>query len=117
MALEIVADYITEARNLLQDTSAPYRYSDVDIVSALNMGIGESFRVRPDMWLDYFELPLPGYFAAVPATVVDIPAGFRMAFVYFIVGTMGLRDQEDVSDARAGQLIQKFGSSLVGPPG
>jgi hypothetical protein len=81
----------------------------------LNMGIGESYRIRPDMWLAYFELDLPEYSAALPTTPVVIPVGFRVAFLYFIVGMMGLRDQEDVSDARAGQLIQKFSTSLGAP--
>lgn len=113
MALETVADYITEARTLLLDETAPFRYSDVSIVSALNLAIGESSRIRPDLWLAYFEAALPGYFAAFPATVVDIPAAYRMAFIYFIIGHCQLRDDEDTSDARAGQLISKFSSSLL----
>lgn len=116
MALETVADYITEARRLMQDETVPYRYSDASIVSALNMGIDESFRLRPDMWLAYFELSLPSYSAGTPGATVVIPVGFRVAFLYFIVGITQLRDQEDVTDARAGQLLQKFGASLVGPP-
>lgn len=113
MALETVADYITEARALLLDETAPFRYPDVSIVSALNLAIGESFRIRPDLWLAYFELALPGYSAGTPGATVAIPAAFRMAFLYFIVGHCQLRDDEDVSDTRAGALVSKFSSSLL----
>lgn len=113
MALETVQDYISEARVLLLDETAPFRYSDLSIVSALNLAIGESSRIRPDMWLAYFELALPAYVVGSLGAAVDIPASYRMAFLYFIVGHCQLRDDEDVSDARAGALIQKFSSSLL----
>ena len=35
-ALTTVADYITGARRLLLDETSPYRYSDADLVDALN---------------------------------------------------------------------------------
>lgn len=113
MSLSTVADYILAARTLMQDSSVPYRYSDITIVNNLNAGIGESYRIRPDMWLAYYELDLPGYSAALPNVVVDIPVAFRLGFLYLVVGLTQLADQEDTSDARAGQLIQKFSSTLL----
>lgn len=116
MALDTVAAYITEARALLLDEAVPYRYSDASIVSALNMGIEESFRLRPDLWLSFFELPLPSYTTATPADVVVIPKGFKSAFLFYIVGLMQLRDAEDVSDARAGSLLSAFANKLLTVP-
>lgn len=113
MALTTVANYITEVRALLQDTATPYRYSDDDIVRALNMAIGDARRVRPDMFITYFEGSLPNYSSASPSVAVDIPEMYRMAFVYFIAGFMQLRDQEDTTDARASVMINKFTSQLL----
>ena len=113
MALETVANYIAEARALLLDEAVPYRYSDASIVSALNIAISDSYRVRPDMWLDYFEASLPVYSTGTPAAAVVIPKGYKLAFLMFIVGFTQLRDAEDVSDARAGQLLSAFTNKLL----
>ena len=67
MALEKVSDYITESRGLMQDEVAPYRYSDASIVGALNIAIGDAYRVRPDMWLNYYDATLPSYSAGSPS--------------------------------------------------
>lgn len=113
MALNTVAAFITEARALLLDEAVPYRYSDASIVSALNMGIEESYRIRPDMWLAYFELALPTYTTGSPGDTVVIPTGFKTAFLFYIVGLIQLRDAEDVSDARAGSLLTAFANKLL----
>ena len=116
MALDTVANFITEARGLLLDEAVPYRYSDASLVSALNMAIEESYRLRPDMWLSFFELPLPQYLVAAPTDVVVIPKGFKTAFLFFITGHIQLRDAEDVSDARAGSLLSAFANKLLTVP-
>lgn len=116
MALDTVAMFITEARALLLDETVPYRYSDASLVSALNMGIEESYRLRPDMWLSFFELPLPSYTTGAPGDVVVIPKGFKSAFLFYMVGLMQLRDDEDVSDARAGSLLTAFANKLLTVP-
>lgn len=113
MALATVAEYITEVRALLQDTITPYRYSDDEIVRALNMAVGDARRVRPDMFISYFEATLPNYSSASPSATVDIPEMYRLAFVYFIAGFMQLRDQEDTTDQRATVMINKFTSQLL----
>jgi hypothetical protein len=40
---------------------------------------------------------------------------YRLALVYFILGTMQLRDEEDVQDARATAYMLKFTSMLIEP--
>ena len=42
MALDTVADYIHDARVLLQDEVAPYRYSDTQLVTSLNYAFMEA---------------------------------------------------------------------------
>ena len=53
MALDTVQDYVSAARVLLQDTVAPYRYSDADMIAELNLAILEAKRVRPDLFFEY----------------------------------------------------------------
>ena len=113
-ALATVADYILEARTLLQDTRASmYRYSDADIVRALNIGMQEAYRIRSDLFLVNLDFTIPNFDAAQPTVKVPIEMGYRQGFVYYIVGRMQLRDQEDTTDQRAGALLQKFVGQLI----
>lgn len=116
MALNTVADYITETRALMQDEVVPYRYPDASIVGALNIAIGDAYRIRPDMWLNYYDIALPSYSSGTPGATVDIPQGYRQAFVYFIVAFCQLRDQEDVQDARSSVFMNKFTNQLMTLP-
>jgi hypothetical protein len=117
-ALVTVANYAATVRTLLQDTVTPYRYSDADIVLALNFAILEARRHRADLFLGdgttTVLATLPS-FTAVDATAVGIEQHFRMAIVYYIVGHLSLRDQEEAQDARAAVLLNKFVAQLVEP--
>ena len=42
MALDTVEEMISEARILLQDIIAPYRYEDAELLTALNLSISEA---------------------------------------------------------------------------
>jgi len=109
-ALDTVADYIHQARVLLQDTVETYRYSDAEILAALNFGLTEARRLRPDMFI--------GRLDAVPfytddADAVDFDVQYRMALLYYIIGNVQLRDDEDTTDARAAALLTKFVAQLT----
>lgn len=113
MALSTVADYISSSRQLLQDETSPYRYSDDDIVLALNLAITEARRFRPEIFQDYFFTSLPQYSSGVPGAAVDITDEYRLAFLYYIVGHCQLADNEDVTDARATVLLTAFRGKLT----
>lgn len=113
MALDTVADYIARSRSLLQDSVVSYRYSDDDIVEALNDGIMEARRIRPDLFLSTFRTTLPVYSSGSTGVTVVIDQQYRMAFVYYICGQMQLRDQEDVTDTRAIAFLNKFSGQLT----
>lgn len=112
MALVTVGDYITRVRTLLQDAIAPYRYPDADLVDGLNAGITESRRLRPDMWFNLAPGKLPQYSASTETAIVAIDQIYGMAFCYYVVGLMQLRDAEDTQDPRALAFISKFSASL-----
>lgn len=112
-ALATVQDYVDRSRALLQDTAAPYRYSTEDLVAALNIAILEARRLRPDMFRAFFRSDLPEYDDGALSASVEIDQQYRMSFVYYIVGHTQLRDEEDVTDARASEFLNKFTSQLL----
>lgn len=111
-ALETVADYLAQARSLLQDMVLPYRYPDSDIVGFLNLGLLEIRKLRPDLMLAT-PTNIPSYSASSPSTVVAIDPQYRVALLYYTIGQAQLRDSEDVSDSRALALLSNFTAQLL----
>lgn len=109
MALDTVTDYVRETRVLLQDLVAPYRYSDAELVSALNLGILAARAKRADLFLGR---TTPS-FAVNDATPVTMDEQYRLPFVYFMVGHAQLRDEEDTQDSRAAAFLTKFTAMLL----
>lgn len=113
MALDTVQDYVDRARVLLLDTLSPYRYEDADLVEALNMGVMEARRLRPELFKAYFRTSLPEFSTGNMSQAVDIDPMLRSAFVYYICGQAQLRDDENVQDGRAALFLNKFTSQLL----
>lgn len=108
--LDTVADYVRETRVLLQDAVVPYRYPDIDLLSALNLGMLSARKLRADLFLGVTATP---YFTAVDTTAVTMDQQYRLPFVYFMTGHAQLRDEEDTQDARAAAFIGKFTSQML----
>jgi len=111
-ALDTVGKITDYARVLLQDTLEPYRYPTIDLINALNVGLLDARRLRPDLFL-YTSTDVPSYSAT--SEIVDIDQQYRMALVYFVAGHAQMRDEEDVTDTRAMLFTQKFTSMLNDP--
>ena len=111
MMLDTVQDYVREARTLLQDTVPTYRYSDAELLSALNMGMQTAWKLRPDLFIGATN---PPYFTTNDTTAVSMDVGYRVPFVYFMVGHAQLRDEEDTQDSRAAAFLGKFTQQLMG---
>ena len=114
MALDTVADYVARARVTLLDVVVPFRYPDEDLIEALNEGIIEGYKLRPDLFRAYFRGPLPSYSIANVMAPVPIDQAYRVAFMYYICGSTQMRDEENTQDSRAAAFLQKFNSSLLG---
>lgn len=114
-ALDTVQQYVDRARTLLLDTNEPYRYPTVDLVDALNEGVLEARRIRPDLFRSFFRATagLPEYDVNVMTAQVEIDQQYRVSFVYYIVGQIQLRDEEDLQDSRAAAFLNKFTSQLL----
>lgn len=106
-ALETVADYLAQARVLLQDTYGPaYRYPDQDIVQALNLGLIRARQLRADLFL-LTDGVIP-YFDAPNDAPVPFEPMYREGLLNFIVGQIQLRDAEDTVDSRAAAFKNAF---------
>lgn len=111
MALDTVADYVSLARTLLMDTyDGPYRYSDADLVTALNLSFMETKKVRPDLLIGK---TLPN-FSANDTTAVDIDEMYRVPLVYYMCGHAQMRDEEGNQDARAAGFFSLFRAQMGG---
>ena len=111
MALNTVADYVAYARVLLQDqVNSPYRYPDVDLLSALNAAFPEAKKLRPDLFLAG---TIPS-FTAVDTTPVPWDPMYSLPLIYFMCGQAQLRDDEATQDQRAAAFLGMFATKLVG---
>lgn len=111
--LDSVQDYVEQARIELQDNVLPYRYSDEEIVAALNLTLMEARRIRPDLFLYKGADSVP-VFLKKDTTVVRMELPFRLAILYGLMGYVITRDQEDVQDTRATGFMATFASLLTG---
>lgn len=129
---------ISEARETLQDSREPYRYSDAILLNLLNQGLQELGRIRPDAFYDRFltnDIVVPEVVSvdAVPDTdpdtivldedsqvaltdefTDDLNMQFYMPLLYFIIGRAELIEDEFASDGRAMAMLGQFKSSVLG---
>jgi hypothetical protein len=112
VAFNTVGDLITQVRVLLQDVDSD-RYSDAMMVQALNEGLLETRRLRPDLFRGRMA-QVPQYTTAQLATRLAYEQMYMPALVNFVAGRVQLQDQEEFSDARAGVFINSFTARLVG---
>ena len=116
MALDTVQDYVSAARVLLQDTVAPYRYADADMIAELNLAVLEAKRVRPDLFFSYRgKNSYPTFVNLTDA--VPFEDVYKPALTYYLVGKCTLRDEEDTDDKRGIGMVQKFTAQLISLPG
>ena len=118
-----VTDYVNVARLNLQDAVSPYRYTDDNLLLALNIGLAEMSRIRPDLFLDLkYQRPLrkgdtdegmPIPYVTVDTSLVPVPSKYMSALDWFIIGWSQFLDVTDAQDQRAQAFIVKFQSHLT----
>lgn len=114
MALDTVNDYVVSARRLLLDEVEPYRYPTADLVDALNFGVTEAVRVRPDLFFKALRSGLnPTYSSASTGASVTFDVRYRTSLLNYMVGFVQLRDDEATQDQRAGALLTRFLAQLM----
>jgi len=111
-ALDTVADYVQQARVLLQDTYGPaYRYASIDIVMALNLGLMRARQLRADLFI-LTDGVVP-YFNQENASPVPFEVMYRQGLLNWIIGQIELRDAEGSQDDRAAALQNAFVAQLT----
>ncbi len=114
MAFNTVGEVVTQVRVLLQDTEADnYRYSDAIVYQALNEGLLETNRIRPDFYRGL--VGIPQYSASDSGTTIAYPDSYRPALVDYAAGRVQLQDDEATSDQRAGVFVTSFRHLLSAP--
>jgi hypothetical protein len=131
-----VTDYLGVARLGLQDAVSPYRYPDTTLLIALNIGLGEMGRIRPDIFLDLkYQRPLrkgdidegnppqyttadvttntDGSYILGKGTLVPVPNKYMATLDWFVNGWAQFLDVTDTQDARAQGFMAKFQSHLT----
>lgn len=99
-------DLILEARELVQDTGnndCPIRYPDAMMLNALNRGLQELARIRPDAFYDKYDsnsLNVPEIADTVIVNTViwtdnfDLDRKFWVPLVHYIQGSVWLSEDE-----------------------
>ena len=110
-----------EARTMLSDkvaindTGEPYRYSDDELMDALNGAFIEARAKRPDLFLDWgLRASFPQFSAE---TDMDLPwpidVIYYNTFLYYVIGWTELREDTFSQDSRAVSLLNRFTSQLL----
>ena len=113
MALNTVAQYISRARALILDEAQPYRYPDTELVEALNMGLLEIRRLRPEILKANLGGEIPEFSAANTSAVVPVDPQYRPSLLYYICGQAHLRDDEISQEGRAASFLNKFVAQML----
>ncbi len=107
---------LDEAREILQDTEEPYRYSDTILLNILNRALQELGRIRPDAYWATFstdDIAVPEVAVGDLATTFPIPTQFYLPVVSFIVAWSEVLDDEFTQDGRAGMLLTQFKQQVL----
>ena len=114
--LSTVGDVIDQIRILLQDvdntSSAGYRYSTDSIMLSLNQGVTDLYRMRPDIFLA-LKFVIPTYNSAQLDALFGIEEQYVSPLVFYTVGLVQARDDEQTQDQRAASFLQTFKGAVL----
>lgn len=116
---------LTEAREFLQDADTPYRFSDTRLLNALNRGLQEIGRLRPDAFTSLYDansLNIPEIVDddAATAPQYDWETEFQIDMMFYnpllsyVIGSIEVTDDEFTVDGRAMMLLRDFHNTVVG---
>lgn len=103
---------IARVKETLQDKDGD-RYSDARIIAAMNLGILDTRRGRPDLFIGRFDQPTPQYTAA--SETFDLPEIMIPPLVAYMVGWIEMADDEYSDDGRAVAMMKKHAADLGVP--
>lgn len=112
VTLNTVGDIVAAARTMLMDTEVGnYRWPDDDFYQALNEGLFETKKLRPDFFRGLSSTP---QYATTDVNLnIDYPEEYRVALINYIAGKIQLQDDEATDDERASKFLQSFTGKLT----
>jgi hypothetical protein len=113
--LSTVGDLLDQIRTLLQDvdvTSGQYRYSTDSIIMCLNQGMADLYRMRPDIFLE-LGFVIPVFNSATLGVPLGIEEQYVSPLVFYTVGLVQARDDEQTQDQRAAAFLQTFKGAVL----
>jgi hypothetical protein len=109
---------IFEARSQLQDDQEGcYRYPDEMLLNALNRGLQDLGRMRPDAFFDLYSgnsLNVPEITVLDWGDIVTIPAVFVPPLVMYVTAQAEYSEDDYVTDGRAAGHMTLFKSYVMG---
>lgn len=110
--LDTVANYITEARALLQDEdAAAYRYSDEDLKAGLGLALMNARKWRADLFENGTVPSIDRTTSSVTSLTFELQ--YRNGLLFYMVGHCLLRDEEEGSPGLAAGYINKGMASFL----
>jgi len=114
--LGTVGDFLDQVRILLQDTdntaTSGYRYTNNSIVLCLNQGMLDLYRMRPDIFLAN-KFVVPVFSTSDLAALMLIEQQYVSPLIFYVVGLVQARDDEQTQDARAAAFLQTFKGAVL----
>lgn len=100
-------DVITQVRQIVQDTRAPFRYSDTVLLGFMNTTIKRMVVLRPDLFTVIGDIPI-----TANTTIQDCPAGSVRLVEIFQV-----KNRDTVTETSRETLDQTYPQWRTDPPG
>lgn len=100
---------ISSARVVLNDTAGT-RYIDSQMIEYANDGLLELYRIRPDLRLGKYSIPVA---AVVAADTVPVSDNYAMYLKDYLVFRAGIREDEQSSDIRSTAFYSRFKAGLL----
>jgi hypothetical protein len=98
------ADVITRARHFLQDVVSPVRNTDAELELYLADGLGEMYRLRPDIFPSAgCDDPVPTW--VTTADTFPLDSRWILPLAYFVAGNAELKDDPHATDGKAAALL------------
>ena len=115
--MSTISDAVTQVRQIVQDNELPYRHTEAKLYAYFNSAINDTKRIRADLFIPNVGTVPPAYDELDGNLPFPLDLGYFTAVVDYVVGRVGLEDDEFANDGRAMYLQQLFMAKLTGKNG
>lgn len=105
---------IYESRVTLQDGDETcYRYSDSMLLNALNRGLNDLERIRPEAYYERGGVPEITEQNWATTVALELDMRFYEPLMWYVVGQMDLSEDEYVQSGRAAANLERFRTQVL----